>query len=167
MQWLWGLVACAGLMLMLGVRFEEISFTGVAMAGMAMLATVVITLVNTRISAITGSLVSNLYMSLWTLLLFGAAILVSGSLLLPQSTLGWSGMLGNGIAYCVSWVAFFAGAGILGATRASMVTLFEPALAALVAWLIFGETFSALQWLGFGVVLVALFLFEKLSLPRS
>ncbi len=167
LQWLWGLVACAGLMLMLGVRLEQISFVGVAMAGMAMLATVVLTLVNTRISASTGSLVANLYMSLWTLLFFAAALLLFGEFRTPQTTLGWSGLLGNGIAYCVSWVAFFAGAGILGATRACMITLFEPALEAMVAWLIFNETFTPPQWFGFAVVLVALFLFEKMSLPQT
>ena len=63
----------------------------------------------------------------------------------------------------VAWVAFFAGARILGATRASMLTLVEPPAAALGAWLIFGETYTALQWLGFFIVLGALFLFEKLS----
>jgi len=69
----------------------------------------------------------------------------------------------NGVAYCVAWVAFFAGARILGATRASMLTLVEPPGAALGAWLLFGETYTPLQWAGFFVVLAALFLFEKLS----
>ncbi len=166
-QWAAGLGACAGLLLMLGVKFGEISFVGVAMAGLAMLASVVITLVNVRVVAGTGSLVANLYMSFWTLLLFGIALLAAGDFSPPQTALGWSGMLGNGVAYCVSWVAFFAGAGILGATRASMITLFEPALAALVAWLIFNETFSPPQWFGFAIVLVSLFLFEKLALEKS
>ncbi len=160
-QWLFGIVAIAGLGLMLGVRFDAISFVGVAFALLAMLATVVLTLVNVRVVAATGSLVANLYMSFWTLLIFAAALGLAGTVAWPQTSLGWSGMLGNGVAYCVSWVAFFAGARILGATRASMFTLFEPALAALVAWLIFGENFTPPQWAGFAVVLGALFLFEK------
>lgn len=166
-QWIAGFFACAGLMLMLGVSFEQISFIGIAMAGLAMLASVVITLVNVRIVASTGSLVANLYMSFWTLLLFGFGLLAAGEFNPPQTTLGWSGMLGNGVAYCVSWVAFFAGAGILGATRASMITLFEPALAAFIAWLIFNETFTLPQWFGFTIVLVSLFLFEKLALENT
>lgn len=166
-QWIWGFSALAGLVMILGVRFDQISFVGVTMAGLAMFASVVITLVNVRIVNTTGSLIANLYMSLWTLLLFGAAILVFGQFSPPKTTLGWSGMLGNGVAYCVSWVAFFAGASILGATRASMITLFEPVLAALVAWLIFGETFSPLQWAGFALVLASLFMFEKLALAES
>lgn len=165
-QWLWAFIAIAGMALILGIKYDQISFVGVALATMAMLASVVITLVNTRIVNTTGSLVANMYMSLWTLLLFGLAILVFGKITPPQTALGWSAMIGNGVAYCVSWVAFFSGASILGATRASMITLFEPALAALFAWLIFGENFSLVQWFGFAVVLTSLFMFEKLARER-
>ncbi len=160
-QWLWGLVAILGLGLILGVRFEQISPVGVSLALMAMLATVVITLTNVRVTEHRGSLVANFYMSLWSFLIFAAGLALFGDFRLPQSSLGMGGLIGNGIAYCVSWVAFFAGARILGAARASMITLVEPLLAALFAWFIFGETFSPLQWAGFGLVLLALLLFEK------
>lgn len=166
-QWLFGIVALAGLGLMLGVRFDAINFVGVAYALLATFATVVLTLVNVRVVAATGSLVANLYMSFWTLLIFAAALVVAGEIAWPGSAVGWGGMLGNGVAYCVSWVAFFAGARILGATRASMFTLFEPALAAFVAWLIFGENFTPPQWAGFAVVLGALFLFENRARRRA
>ncbi len=48
-----------------------------------------------------------------------------------------------------------------------MISPFEPALAALIAWLIFGETFTLPQWLGFVVVLSSLFMFEKLAQAQS
>lgn len=165
-QWLWGLVVCIGLMFILGVRVEQISMVGIGLAILAMLSSVVITLVNVRVADATGSLVSNLYMSLWGVLFFGVAMLVFGEFLQPQTSVGWLGLTGNGIAYCVSWVAFFSGARILGATRAAMITLIEPPLAALFAWMIFGETFTLPQWFGFAVVLAALFMFEKLSRDR-
>ena len=62
-------------------------------------------------------------------------------------------------------VAFtlLSGARILGATRASMIILVESLTAALVAWLIFGETFTGLQWVGFATVLGSLFMFEILA----
>ncbi len=165
-QWLWGLVAILGLALILGVRVDQISPVGVALALMAMLATVVITLTNVRVTEVSGSLVANFYMSLWSFLVFAAGLALFGDFRLPQTTLGWTGLIGNGVAYCVSWVAFFAGARILGAARASMITLVEPPLAALFAWFIFGETFTPLQWAGFALVLLALLLFEK-SARRS
>ncbi len=163
LQWLCALVTCAGLGLILGVRIEQMNLYGVALALMAMFATVVITVTNMRVTATMGSLASNFYMSLWSLLIFAMALLLFGEFAAPQSTSGWIALGGNGVAYCVAWVAFFAGARILGATRASMLTLVEPPGAALGAWLMFGETYTPLQWAGFFIVLAALFLFEKLS----
>ena len=162
-QWAFALCACGGLALILGVGFEQISLAGISLAVMAMLATVVITVTNVRVTASLGSLVSNLYMSLWSLLIFCVMLLFVGEIAQPQTSLGWSALAGNGVAYCVAWVAFFAGARILGATRASMLTLVEPPAAALGAWWLFGETYSPLQWVGFFVVLAALFGFEKLT----
>ena len=162
-QWLCGLVACAGLALILGVRFEQISLAGVALAMMAMLAAVVITVTNVRVTETMGSLASNFYMSLWSLVIFSLALLLVGEFAEPQTVPGWTALAGNGVAYCVAWVGFFAGARILGATRASMLSLVEPPAAAFGAWLLFNETYSPLQWFGFFVVLAALFMFEKLS----
>ena len=166
-QWLSALVAVAGLALILGVRFEQLNLYGILLALMAMLATVVITITNHRVTATVGSLVSNFHMSLWSLLIFSLLLLLAGEYAEPQTTFGWIALGGNGIAYCVAWVSFFAGARILGATRASMLTLVEPPAAALGAWFLFGETYSPLQWCGFFVVLLAIFAFEKLSHPTA
>ena len=164
-QWLSALVAVAGLALILAVRFEQINLSGILLALMAMLATVVITITNHRVTATVGSLVSNFHMSLWSLFIFSLLLLLAGEYAEPQTTFGWIALAGNGVAYCVAWVSFFAGARILGATRASMLTLIEPPAAAFGAWFLFGETYTALQWAGFVVVLMALFAFEKLSYP--
>jgi drug/metabolite transporter (DMT)-like permease len=166
-QWLCALATCAGLALILGVRVDQISLHGVALALMAMLATVVMTISNVRVTATVGALISNLYMSLWSLLILGLALWVVGEVSEPQSTLGWIALGSNGIAYCIAYVSFFAGARILGATRASMLSLVEPPAAAFGAWLLFGENFSALQWVGFCIVLAAIFGFEKLSRPPA
>ena len=162
-QWLCALTTCAGFALILGVGFEQISLAGIALALMAMIATVIITLTNVTVTATLGSLVSNFYMSLWSLIIFLLALIAVGPLQLPQSGVGWAALSGNGIAYCIAWVSFFAGARILGATRASMLTLVEPPAAALAAWLLFGEFYTPLQWLGFFVVLAALYGFERLA----
>ena len=162
-QWLWGSVAFAGLTLIVGVNVGQISFIGIALAMLAMLSSVVITLVNVKVVEQTGSLVSNLYMSLWGTLIFGLALLLFSQFNQPQTPTGWIALTGSGVAYCVSWVAFFSGARILGATRAAMITLIEPPMAALFAWLIFGETFTPPQWLGFAIVVAALVMFEKMA----
>jgi drug/metabolite transporter (DMT)-like permease len=166
-QWLSAFVVIAGLALILGLRFEQINLSGILLALMAMLATVVITISNHRVTATVGSLVSNFHMSLWSLFIFSLLLLLVGEYAEPQTTFGWIALGGNGVAYCVAWVAFFAGARILGATRASMLTLVEPPAAAFGAWFLFGETYTALQWAGFFVVLAALFAFEKQAQPAA
>ncbi|MEM7294868.1 MAG: EamA family transporter [Pseudomonadota bacterium] len=162
-QWICGVIVCVGLVLILGVDFEQINLAGVVLATLAMIAAVVITLVNHRLTATQGPFSSNLYMSLWGIPFFGIGLLISGEFLEPGSVKGWMGLFGNGIAYCVAWVGFFAAARILGATRASVISLSEPVVAGLFAWLLFNETFSLLQWLGFFVVLSALLVFEVLA----
>ena len=166
-QWLCASITACGLALILGLRFEQTNLSGILLASMAMLATVVITITNHRVTATLGSLVSNFYMSVWSLVIFAILLLLVGNYAEPESTLGWVALAGNGIAYCVAWVAFFAGARILGATRASMLTLLEPAAAAFGAWLRFGETYTPLQWCGFFIVLAALYGFEKLAYPAA
>ena len=160
-QWAWGLLALLGMGFILGLRLEQIDPAGVALSALAMVSVIVITLTNVRITQTTGSLVSNFYMTLWGAAIFAAVLLFVGDFREPQSLLGWLSLAGNGIAYCVTWVAFFAGARILGASRASMISLSEPALAALFAWLVFGENYTLAQWCGFALVLGSIVMFEK------
>ena len=162
-QWLCALIACCGLAMIVGLRVETTPLSGLALALMAMLAAVVITLSNVKVTATMGSLASNFYMSLWSLLVFLLALWTLGDMRIPETLPGQMALVGNGVAYCVAWVGFFAGARILGATRASMLSLVEPPAAALGAWLLFGETYTMPQWIGFFIVLAALFGFEKLS----
>jgi drug/metabolite transporter (DMT)-like permease len=160
-QWVWGAAACLGLAFILGLRLDQVDPLGVALAMLAMVSVIVMTLVNVRVTQTTGSLVSNFYMTLWGAGIFGAVLLAVGDFREPQTLLGWLSLAGNGIAYCVTWVAFFAGARILGASRASMISLSEPALAALFAWLVFGENYTLAQWCGFALVLASILMFEK------
>jgi drug/metabolite transporter (DMT)-like permease len=160
-QWAWGLTACLGMAFILGLRLDLLDLPGIALSVLAMISVIVITLVNVRVTRETGSLVSNFYMTLWGAIIFGIVLLAIGEFREPQTPLGWISLAGNGIAYCVTWVAFFAGARILGASRASMISLSEPALAALFAWFVFGENYSPAQWCGFALVLASIMLFEK------
>ncbi|MGD2171430.1 MAG: DMT family transporter [Gammaproteobacteria bacterium] len=166
-QWVWGTLACLGMAFILGLRFEQIDSAGIALAILAMVSVIVITLVNFEVTQTTGSLVSNFYMTLWGTIIFGIVLFALGDFRAPQTALGYISLAGNGIAYCVTWVAFFAGAKILGASRASMISLSEPALAALFAWVVFGENYTLAQWCGFALVLASIILFEKRAQQAS
>ena len=160
-QWAWGIIACLGMAFILGLRLDQIDPAGIGFAAMAMISVIVLTLVNARVTEATGSLVSNFYMTLWGAIIFGAVVLGLGDFREPETLTGWISLVANGIAYCVTWVAFFAAARILGAGRASMISLSEPALAALFAWVVFGENYTPAQWCGFALVLASIVMFEK------
>ena len=51
---------------------------------LAMLASVLITVTNVKVAASVGSLVSNLYMSLWGMLIFSLVLLLVGELAAPR-----------------------------------------------------------------------------------
>jgi drug/metabolite transporter (DMT)-like permease len=48
----------------------------------------------------------------------------------------------------------------IGATRASMLTSIDPVFAAIIAFLLFNQFFSPVQWFGFFLVILAIFSFE-------
>jgi drug/metabolite transporter (DMT)-like permease len=160
-QWLLTIATFGGLALVIGARLDQMDPIGIVLAFVAMFASVLITLANHRVVEAIGSLRSNLYLSLWSAIAFTIILFSFGEFKEPQSTLGWSSLFVNGAGYCIAWVAFFSASRILGATRASMITLVDPPMAVLVAWLIFGELLTTWQWIGFVIVLVALILFER------
>ncbi len=160
----WSVVALSGLALTLAADLASFDPTGFAFAALGMLSITLATLVNMSLVREVGVLRSNFYLTLWTLPIFAGALLLSGDPQLPTTGLGWLGVVGNGTAATAAWITFVMGAKIIGAARASMITIVEPLLAAGMAFLLFGEWLSALQWTGFAVVLVALFALES---PQS
>ena len=89
---------------------------------------------------------------------------------LPLTKTGIIAIFANGIFYISSWVLFFKGASIIGATRSSMLACIEPLFAALLAIILLKQILSVAEWIGFFVVLTAIYTFEKNSIkpePRS
>ena len=159
-QWGFALLVCLGLVFIVGVEFENISLIGIALSFLGLLGCVVATLANYTVTQRIGSLRSNLYMSLWSAIVFCFSLWFFGEFKEPNSATGWAGLAANGLGYCIAWVAFFAGARILGPTRASMITLIDPPMAAFVSWLIFEEMLTTYQWVGFAIVMMSLVGFE-------
>jgi drug/metabolite transporter (DMT)-like permease len=86
-------------------------------------------------------------------------VLLAGDRVFPYSWQGWLAV----IALAVICQAFGQGLLIhsLGRLSSGFVALFlllEPAIAAIIAWLLFSERLSLLNWLAFSVVLVGIYL---------
>ena len=82
---------------------------------------------------------------------------------LPLTKTGIFAILANGVFYISSWVLFFKGASIIGATRSSMLACIEPLFAALLAIILLKQILSFSEWIGFFIVLTAIYTFEKNS----
>jgi DME family drug/metabolite transporter len=106
---------------------------------------------------------------------FGAIILfffaVSQGLVMNYTPVGWSLLLYLGtIPTALAYVLFIAGMRATTATVASISTLVEPLVATILAWLIFGERFSAMGFVGVALLsgsLVVLYIGGTGALPRS
>ena len=98
-----------------------------------------------------------------------ALLLIPGDprISLPESVIGYIAILGNGLFFIISWVLFFEGARIIGSTRASLLACAEPLFAALLAIILLNQTLSAVEWLGFGIVLTSILFFEKIAQSKK
>jgi drug/metabolite transporter (DMT)-like permease len=83
------------------------------------------------------------------------------SVAMPASDKGVMAIFSNGFFYILSWVLFFEGSRIVGATRASLMACLEPLFAALLAMFFLGQILSVVEWIGFFTVLVSVYLFER------
>jgi drug/metabolite transporter (DMT)-like permease len=90
--------------------------------------------------------------------------LVSGEALLPATAPGWLKLLG------LAWISHAAGQGLIAYALAhlpagftSVGLLLQPVIAALFAWILLGESLSALQIAGGAVVLAGIYLARRAS----
>jgi drug/metabolite transporter (DMT)-like permease len=101
--------------------------------------------------------------TLWSAAVSAVALAVAaalrGEVLLPHSGLGWTivillGVVSHAIGQGLTSVAI----GRVSVGLLALVILAQPPFSALLAWLVLGETMSALQMIGGGVILAAVLL---------
>ena len=81
----------------------------------------------------------------------------------PITQKGIFAIVTNGVFFILSWVLYFEGAKLVGATRASFLACLEPLFAALLAIFLLGQLLSIKEWAGFFVILLSVLIFEILS----
>ncbi|MCE2518203.1 MAG: DMT family transporter [Alphaproteobacteria bacterium] len=176
----------AGLAIMIIDGIDGINLYGLFISAMGLVFFVLFIDSSSELAVELGSSTLNLYISLTglmaLLLAYGVAMIVGGlaveglpveglpvgiSIAMPESTRGLTAIWANGVFYIVSWVLFFEGARIVGATRAALMACVEPLFAALLALMVLGQRLSAVEWGGFFIVLGAIYAFERLGQKTS
>lgn len=163
-------VALLGLALALAVSFDRLNTTGIGLALLGAAAATVMVLTIFHATKQVGAIAANFYMTVWASLylvlaaILGPALGLIDAMAFPLSSKGWIGILTTGVAFSLGYVLFFAGAAVIGTTRASVLSIIEPILTILLAILLVNEWLSAIQWLGVALVVASLLVIE---MPRS
>ncbi len=157
----------AGLCLVIGPDLSRLDPIGIAWGLVSAVAVSAMIVCNNRGQADTPSAIINIYMTGFTAVLFIAIVLVFDEWALPQTQLGWIGIVGAGVGLGLGILAFFESFRYIGAVRASMISNLEPVLGVVVASWVLGERFGFAQWTGIVAVLLGLILFETTGLTRA
>lgn len=167
------LIATVGLTLVLGVEWQRTDPVGVALAVMATLGFSIMILAMADLTKVVGAPNSNLLMTLWAVLIFGAITILAPSTgfiapaSLPASLPGWGAVAAVGVTFSLGYLAFFVSARIIGTARASLLSISEPVMIILFAVILFGERLEPLQWMGVVTVITSLTMTEFARRPEA
>lgn len=179
-RWLCMGLVMVGLGIMIIDGIGDINLYGVFISVLGLIAFVLFIDTSSELAVEIGSSTLNLYISLTGLVVLALAYGVDMTLgiamgstatgstgvipiAMPDSGRGITAIWTNGVFYIVSWVMFFEGAQIIGATRAALMACVEPLFAALLALVLLGQHLSVVEWTGFFIVLGAITAFERLA----
>lgn len=112
-------------------------------------------LVGSRIMPQTGVLASSTIVMIAAALVYSGIAAIQGSAF-PVTLLGWAAIAAIALLSTVlAIMTFFAGLKHIGPSRASTISTVEPVVSVVLAALVLGESFTMLQVLGEGLILVA------------
>ena len=121
-----------------------------------------------RLRSRLGTVVVMFWSTVFTTLFLIPVALMSGETLLPATLEGWGVLLGLALTAQVLGQGLIAYAlAHLPASFSSVSLLFQPVIAALAAWALFGEALGPLQGLGAFVVLVGVGVARQASVARK
>lgn len=121
-------------------------------------------LVGSRIMPQSGVISSSTTVMISAAIVYSGIVAVQGSAF-PVTPLGWAAIIAIAlISTVLAIVTFFAGLKRIGPSRASTISTLEPVASVILAALVLGESFNALQVLGGCLILVAALL---CSLPSD
>jgi len=102
--------------------------------------------------------VFSFYLTLTTGILSALAVLATGGPELPQGATGWWAFCGMLASFIIAFLGTYNGIRLIGAVRMSTIMNLEPVATILIAVAALGESLSARQVLGGGIVLAAIVL---------
>jgi len=166
-RWICMATVLGGLGIMIYDGQAHINLYGVLISIIGLISFIFFIEISSNLVVKIGGAALNLYISLIGLVLMLIIFPFGFTMSIPVTNAGGVAIGANGLFFVLSWVLFFEGSKLIGITRASLLACVEPLFAALLALTFLGQQLSSIEWLGFFVVLLAIFAFERLGLTSQ
>lgn len=162
-RWFCMATVLGGLGLMIYDGQEHINMYGIAISVIGLISFIFFIEASGILVVKIGAAALNFYMSIIGFIFMLIIYPFGFNISIPVTNTGVIAIGANGLCFVLSWVLFFEGSRLIGMTRASLLACVEPLFAALIALAFLGQHLSSNEWVGFFVVLTAIFFFERLG----
>ena len=167
-EWLSILTVIFGLFILVYDEMFTGSLYGIVICIISLILMTTFVYTSSKLADSLGSIVLNFHLNLWSLIfLFISYLLFSFTLKIPDNSIGLTSLFFNGLFYILSYTLFFWGSGFIGVTRTSVLSLTDPIFATVIAMIFLNQFLSIIESLGFIVVLVSIYFFERSKITKK
>jgi drug/metabolite transporter (DMT)-like permease len=149
-------LAFGGLALVLHPLGSGLNMKGVVLALVAALGVAIVIAVSSRIFGGGDSRRVTLHIVAVAAMILIVICAAQREFALPQTRVGWLGLIGNCAFYMFAIIAFFIAISMIGPLRVSLLSYAEPVAAAGLGVVLLGEKLALLQVMGIAIVIIAL-----------
>lgn len=143
------LLSLVGLMLVLYDGLGKVSFLGIALMLFASLVYSCYIVYGNRVVRQHSSVITSGFVALFSAVVLGAYGLVAQLISFSFKPTTWASILGIVFfSTILAILAFFKGIELIGAARASIISMIEPLFTILLTTILFSEVMSITQWIG-------------------
>ena len=167
-EWLSILTVIFGLFILVYDEMFTGSLYGIVICIISLILMTTFVYTSSKLADSLGSIVLNFHLNLWSLIfLFISYLLFSFTLKIPDNSIGLTFLFFNGLFYILSYTLFFWGSRFIGVTRTSVLSLTDPIFATVIAMIFLNQFLSIIESLGFIVVLVSIYFFERSKITKK
>ncbi|MBU7007936.1 DMT family transporter [Phosphitispora fastidiosa] len=154
-------VSLSGLVLVVGLSLENLNMAGVLFGLGAAVVYSVYLIVGNRVLSQNNPLIVSVYIITAAALVFNIIGWTTGQVELDIGLRGWISILGLSlVSTVVAILTLFKGMKLVGPSKASIISTFEPVVTVVVAYVIFGENLLPIQLAGGVLILAAVLMIQ-------
>ena len=167
-EWLSILMVIFGLFILAYDEMFTGSLYGIAICVISLILMTTFVYTSSKLADSLGSIVLNFHLNLWSLIFLLISYLsFSFTLKIPDNSIGLTSLFFNGLFYILSYTLFFWGSRFIGVSRTSVLSLTDPIFATVIAMIFLNQFLSIIESLGFIVVLLSIYFFERSKITKK